>query len=154
MPLVARRLEQSERGDAPASQRATHGACQEGRCKATWKRDVSGERHMGPAGVVHTDTIRVGWPLVRSHEERICSILGPTQSRISPSILVYEEYKRAVHTCKCVEHSQTSWKTGFDIKLTVKLGRRQWVQTSAPAHIAPAGCTHLYTCRNKGCTHL
>ena len=27
--------------------------------------------------------------LVRSHEERRCSILGPTQSRISPIILQY-----------------------------------------------------------------
>jgi len=29
--------------------------------------------------------------LVRSDEERRCSILGPTQSHISPSILVYED---------------------------------------------------------------
>ena len=28
-------------------------------------------------------------PVVKSHEERRCSILGPTQSRISPSILKY-----------------------------------------------------------------
>jgi hypothetical protein len=29
--------------------------------------------------------------LVRSHVERRCSILGPTQSRISPSILLYKK---------------------------------------------------------------
>jgi len=32
--------------------------------------------------------------LVRSHAERRCSILGPTQSHISPSILVYEDKQR------------------------------------------------------------
>ena len=44
-----------------------------------------------------SDRPRVGLPLnllysshpPRSHEERGCSILGPTQSRISPSILQY-----------------------------------------------------------------
>jgi len=35
------------------------------------------------------DRLRVGWLLVRSQEERICSVLGPTQSRISPSIIKY-----------------------------------------------------------------
>jgi len=30
----------------------------------------------------------------RSHEERRCCILGPTQSRISPSILWYTKIKR------------------------------------------------------------
>jgi len=40
----------------------------------------------------HDGMVQAGWSescqaLVRSHEERRCSILGPTQSRISPSIL-------------------------------------------------------------------
>jgi len=37
-------------------------------------------------------------PLVRSHEERICSNLEPTQSRISPSILWYTK-KNTTLTC-------------------------------------------------------
>ena len=42
------------------------------------------------------DRLRVGWPLVRSHGERRCSILGQTQSRISPSILEYTKIQTYV----------------------------------------------------------
>ena len=41
-------------------------------------------------------------PLMRSHVERRCSILGPTQSRISPSMLQYTRISAAT----AVENSQ------------------------------------------------
>jgi hypothetical protein len=41
--------------------------------------------------VIGVGRLRVGWPLLRSHAERRCSILGPNQSRISRSILSYAQ---------------------------------------------------------------
>jgi len=35
--------------------------------------------------------LEIEWRLVKSHEKRRCHNLGPTQSRISPSILLYTE---------------------------------------------------------------
>ena len=45
---------------------------------ATWASDAFYDSSI--------DRLRVGW-LVRSHEERNCSNLGPTQGHLSPSIL-------------------------------------------------------------------
>ena len=41
-----------------------------------------------------------GW-LLRSHEDRRCSILGPTESRISPSILSYTK----IHSLSAEGHT-------------------------------------------------
>ena len=43
--------------------------------------------------------------LVRSHEERRCSILGPTRSRISPSILEYTKINTGIARAAGGEHS-------------------------------------------------
>ena len=44
------------------------------------------------------------YDLVRFHEERRCSILGPAQSRISPSILYYTKIADSYEALLTVTH--------------------------------------------------
>jgi len=66
--------------------------CGAKRLRVGLERDLGARQRFRqrPHAPAARDRLRVGWPqgfLMRSHEERRCSNLGPTRSRISPSIL-------------------------------------------------------------------
>ena len=63
------------------------------------------QRHPSRSQVLHS-----GLVLVRSHVKRRCSILGPTQSRMSPSMLQYT--KKTTFSDLTTQESRADWLTG------------------------------------------
>ena len=75
-------------GQQPKLRVAVHSTAPPAFCASACSREkVRSTVDLFPLQIFRRDRLRVGRPLMRSREERRCSIMGPTQSRVSPSIL-------------------------------------------------------------------